>query len=759
MIQSILIPTVLKMDRLAGLDKYFKEKDRKKLDKIAAETNPLGTPTMSKEEIRQSCVENGGYETAELNDKLYLHFRGFKKIENLEAYTGCKAIWLDSNGLACIEGLDALVQVRCLYMSKNLISTIENLSNLKELIQLDLSSNRITKIEGLSSLPHLDSLNLSRNALTTVESIAHLKECPSLRTLDLQNNRLEADEAFIDLFASMPVLATLQINGNETTKVPTFRKKMIHRLPQMGYLDRPVDEQERLAANAFMVGGAEAEKEAREQWRVKVQQDRKDQMTSFRQWQKEQQALRAAMPQEQRARLEVDDSLRAEAREAAAAENAAIEQRAVREVGVIKISQRMAELEAKGITGATVMERAHRELLQELDEEKAARAGWSHRVEEVDTDGNALPPPAPVAGRSSTNFDELDEDEDIDTESTEYMPARRSREPLTGSIPGYENAPRVTLSKPSYSIASSADEGRQLSEYSQHASAMANANANSATYEQVQEPEQDDGQDLELEPDVVETAAEAALREALETAAKNAASEALARKKQEQQEEDARQQRVAESVAMYKAQKAAAATAKNSLVSVNVGPKAESSWDSAVGLTAGAGGSLASTTTDLPATSSHADDASDVIEVPESAAAVKALYWSEEMDVLLAKQVQACVFDFVRVSEEMLRRFSNASLTEEACRLRWADLDAGDQNALETNFTCYVTDNIITKGHGAQPSFDSLSSMSRGQFPAYLKAPNAFPSVADLSDDSDADDDKENGTSAGSRVAQIVEGI
>ena len=102
------------MDRLAGLDKYFKEKDRKKLDKLAAEKGTLGVPTMTKEEIRQSCVENGGYETAELNDKLYLHFRGFKKIENLDAYTGCKAIWLDSNGLDTIEGLDKLTGIRCL---------------------------------------------------------------------------------------------------------------------------------------------------------------------------------------------------------------------------------------------------------------------------------------------------------------------------------------------------------------------------------------------------------------------------------------------------------------------------------------------------------------------------------------------------------------------------------------------------------------------------------------------------------------------
>jgi len=391
------------MDRLAGLDKYFKEKDRKKLDKIAAENGALGVPTMTKDEIRQSCVENGGYETAELNDKLYLHFRGFKKIENLEDYVGCKAIWLDSNGLDTIEGLGHMTGIRCLYMSKNLINKIQNLSTLTELVQLDLSGNRITKIEGLSSLVNLDSINLSRNALTTPESIEHLKECPSLRTVDLQNNRLENNEDFISLFQSMPVLATLSINGNEATKIQTFRKRMIHAMPKLGYLDRPVEEQERLAAAAFMTGGPEAEKAAREEWRNKQTQERQDQMNSFREWQAEQQKLRKNMPAEQRSRITVEDELRTEKREAAAEESAAMEHRAIQEIGIQKISMRVAHLEANGRGGANVVHEAQKELLQELDD--------SRRV--VELDENDLPLPPPVAAKS-TNFDELDEDDEED---------------------------------------------------------------------------------------------------------------------------------------------------------------------------------------------------------------------------------------------------------------------------------------------------------------------------------------------------------
>jgi len=687
------------MDRLAGLDRYFKEKDRKKLDKIAAETNSLGVPTMTKDEIRQSCIENGGYETPELNDKIYLHFRGFKKIENLECYTGCKAIWLDSNGLDTIEGLDLLTGIRCLYMSKNLISKIQNLSTLTELVQLDLSSNRITKIEGLSSLVNLDSINLSRNALTSPESIEHLKECPNLRTVDLQNNRLEANENFISLFQSMPALSTLSINGNEVTKVQTFRKRIIHAMPKLGYLDRPVEESERLAATAFMTGGPEAEKVARDEWRAKQAQERQDQMNSFREWQKDQQKLRQNMSQEQRTRIEVEDNLRTEKREAAADASASMERRAIQEIGIQKISMRVAELEAAGRGGANVVNEAQRELLQELDD--------SRRV--VELDENDLPIP-PVSGKS-TNLDELDDDEEY---SPPPVPVRGV--PLTGSVPGYENA-GGTLGEPTYSVAASADEGKQYPEHSQ-------ARVRIVEEAAVVPP-----------PAQVESAVEIAARETAAYEAQKAAEEAREVKKKAQAEEDARQERIAESVAIYKAQKAAAQAKKGSSPTESSKPM-QSSWDAAIQLN----GPVVSALVEEPA-----EHVAQVVELGEGSEPIPAaLFWSEDMDIILAKQVQACVFDFDRISETVKARFPNAALTAEACRLRWADLDAGEQNALDTNFTCYVSDNIITKGHGAQPTFDSLSSMARGQFPAYLKAPNAFPSVGDLSDE-DSDDEKENG--------------
>jgi dynein assembly factor 1 len=230
-------------NRLDSLSKYFQEKERKKLNNLVKNSGN-GLPTMTLDEIKLCCVENNGYETPELNDKLYLHFRGYKKIENLDAYIGCKALWLDSNGLTAIENLSTMLELRCLYLGKNLISKIEGLESLTCLHTIDLSYNRISCVENLSCCPSLKSIVLARNNLTSADSIRHLVACSALECVDVTNNMLQGDDV-MDVFASMSALRTLSVNGNEVTKLPAFRKRAIAAMPKVGYLDRPIDELER----------------------------------------------------------------------------------------------------------------------------------------------------------------------------------------------------------------------------------------------------------------------------------------------------------------------------------------------------------------------------------------------------------------------------------------------------------------------------------------------------------------------------------
>jgi hypothetical protein len=79
-----------------------------------------------------ACLRHDGYESPELNESLYLHFRGFMRIENLEPYTSVKALFLESNNLRRIEGVDDLVSLRALFLQQ-----VRPLWHSKVQVQLD----------------------------------------------------------------------------------------------------------------------------------------------------------------------------------------------------------------------------------------------------------------------------------------------------------------------------------------------------------------------------------------------------------------------------------------------------------------------------------------------------------------------------------------------------------------------------------------------------------------------------------------------
>lgn len=238
---------------------------------------------MTPEVLLDACRENGGYELPALNTQLYLHFRGFRKIEGLDDFTNLKALWLESNGLQKLENLDQQRNLKCLYVQQNLIRRLENIESLVSLVILDVSQNQLTKLENISCLPCLESLNASKNSLADADALAELSGCQSLATLDLSSNMLEGD-GVLDAIACAPKIVSFKLSGNPVMSTPHVRKKMIFRMPRLVSLDRPVFEAERRAAEAWGHGGQEAEVKARADYKEKQRLKAEEEQRHFREW-------------------------------------------------------------------------------------------------------------------------------------------------------------------------------------------------------------------------------------------------------------------------------------------------------------------------------------------------------------------------------------------------------------------------------------------------------------------------------------------
>lgn len=237
---------------------------------------------MTKEFLRKHCKDNKLYMTPELNDVLYLHYKGIiiiMLIRELDLILICfwdiltyscmpagtgpiimshdlfvNVKWLRTyfkfkyflpllcspipvagwKGFSKIENLEEYTGLKSIWLECNGISAIENLEGQTELRCLYVHQNLIKKIENLDHMTKLDTINLSNNSVCKIENLSSL---PKLNTLQMAHNRLSTVED-IQHLKDCHHLSVLDLSNNRLADpeiMDVFKEmKNLHVLNLMG---------------------------------------------------------------------------------------------------------------------------------------------------------------------------------------------------------------------------------------------------------------------------------------------------------------------------------------------------------------------------------------------------------------------------------------------------------------------------------------------------------------------------------------------
>jgi len=252
------------LKREESKEKAFRDERARREEEFQNEFR-LGGSEMTAKELRKIIDSDKRvyYRTEELNDKLYIHYKGWRELQNLEGWTGLKTLYAECNAFSEITGLQTCTKIRSLFLQENCIKQISGLETLTDLWSINLSSNFIERIEGLSACTKLNTLIIAKNkigfgGIADIEQLADSSVC----SLDLQDNRLEDPDILPEVFARMSDLRVLYLKGNPAAKkIVNYRKSLTAYCKDMRYIDdRPVFEDDRRCAEAFNRGGIEEER-------------------------------------------------------------------------------------------------------------------------------------------------------------------------------------------------------------------------------------------------------------------------------------------------------------------------------------------------------------------------------------------------------------------------------------------------------------------------------------------------------------------
>jgi len=266
----------------------WKEEEFRSKKESLDETTRLGFggTEMTKEEMRKIIDKDRRmyYRTEELNDKLYIHYKGWTQLQNLEGWTGLKAMYAECNAFNTMKGLENCRSLRSLFLQENCIKKIEGLENCHDLWNLNVSSNFIEKISGLKHLKKLNTLVIAKNKVG-IRCLDDLSELvgSSIHCLDIQDNKISDPDVVPEILMRMPNLRVLYLKGNPCSKkIVNYRKGITANCGELRYLDdRPVFPEDRRSAEAFNRGGLEEERAERKRIREEKSKAHDDNMAAF----------------------------------------------------------------------------------------------------------------------------------------------------------------------------------------------------------------------------------------------------------------------------------------------------------------------------------------------------------------------------------------------------------------------------------------------------------------------------------------------
>jgi dynein assembly factor 1, axonemal len=254
---------------------------QKEIRRLPNTNRILDEGKMSEEFIAEICKANGGFRTPELNEKIYLHFRGFRKIEGLGSFVNCRALWLENNIITDIEGLDNLPLLDSLFLQYNHILRMPaDLGySVASLRSINISHNAIVSLNGIEHFPNLEKVLVAHNHLECIVALGALE---NLSILDVSHNRLAKADEVRGVLRKAKKLASVMMHGNSFIKdVKHYRKVVIDENPLIRFLDEyPVFDDERRCAAAFVSDGVEGEAQERAAIR-KEEADRQQSQRAF----------------------------------------------------------------------------------------------------------------------------------------------------------------------------------------------------------------------------------------------------------------------------------------------------------------------------------------------------------------------------------------------------------------------------------------------------------------------------------------------